>query len=302
MSVNPVIVIHGVATRDREKFEDEVAGLGVALGGDWRLIPVFWGGLGRPAEAVEDVLPYPSWLSDMKREIAGESLAGEFMDELRQAFTHWNLEEATGLLAERWKRYGTVSRRAMIGVVYSLFRQHYLAASAEFMGDVLFYQSRQAEIHAHIWECIMREAPGHGLSERPISVIAHSLGAVMLFDLAVAGHPALHLDHFITCGSQIPFFHVIGCSPPKLEPYRKGTRTTLPPTIRRWVNFYVPLDPWAFISAPAFRLHDGGLPEDIEVHAAERKDRLFKHAANYYWTHPVVVEGIKAAFGADRPA
>jgi hypothetical protein len=63
----------------------------------------------------------------------------------------------------------------------------------------------------------------------------------------------------------------------------------------------VPLDPWAFISAPAFRLHDGGSPEDIEVHAAERKDRLFKHAADYYWTHPVVVEGIKAAFGVDRP-
>jgi hypothetical protein len=39
---------------------------------------VFWGGLGKPAEAVEDVLPYPSWLSDMKREIAGETRPGCF--------------------------------------------------------------------------------------------------------------------------------------------------------------------------------------------------------------------------------
>jgi len=300
-SAPPVLVIHGVATRDREEFEGDVAALARAAGTGHRFIPVFWGDLGAHTEAVDAVLPYESWRSDGRdrfAELIQEPAEEPVLAALQRAAKDKDPDLLLRAVAEGWKRYSTASRRAMIGAMYGLFRDRYLFASAEFIGDLLVYERRRAEIQAHVWQVIMREAPGYGLPERPISAIAHSLGGVILFDMAVAGQPALHLDHFVTCGSQPSFFHVIGGTPPPLAPYRKGHPTTLPTTIGDWTNFFVPLDLWAFIAAPVFRLHSGGRPEDIEVHAERRADRLFKHAARYYWTHPVVAEGLRKALGA----
>ncbi len=296
MCKEPLIVIHGVATRDRDLFGKEVAALEKSLESPHRLIPVFWGDLARPAEAVDDVLPYLGWLSEPKLQFAraaGENHAQDFLGNLGNALARRDLESVSSMLSEGWRRYGGLSRHAMVGAVYSLFREHYLAASAEFMGDVLFYQSRQQEIQARIWESIMREAPGYGLPEKPIGAIAHSLGGVMLFDLAVSGHPALHLKHLFTCGSQIPFFHVIGCSPPEIGPYVRGCKTLLSANIGKWTNFYVPLDLWAFLAEPVFQLHDGDPPKDIEVYGGDKEDRFFRHAAEHYWNHPVVIEEIR---------
>ena len=148
----------------------------------------------------------------------------------------------------------------------------------------------------------MRDAPGYGLPERPIGAIAHSLGGVMLFDLALSGRPALHLKHLFTCGSQVPFFHVIGCSPAELAPYVRGTKTPLPPSIGNWTNFYVPLDLWAFLAEPAFRLHDGSSPQDVEVYGGEKEDKFFKHAADHYWRHPIVIDQIRIALATESVA
>jgi hypothetical protein len=39
----PVLVIHGIGTRDRQSYLDDVATLNGALGDDVRLVPVYWG-------------------------------------------------------------------------------------------------------------------------------------------------------------------------------------------------------------------------------------------------------------------
>ncbi len=293
----PVLVIHGVAHRDRAAFEKEVATLGAALGPGCRLVPVYWGDFARRADSVDQVLPYLDWASS-----AGDDVLGEVeSSSLRGALADRDMAQAFGSLTSGWKRRSASSRRKVIGVFYAIIRRQYLRASAQFTGDLILYQRRKVELHAVIWETVMRHAPGYGIRERPIDVIAHSLGATMMFDLAVEGHPALHIDHLITCASQTGFFHAIGASPSPLDRVDPDDLVDLPPTIRSWANLYVPLDPWAFLTAPVFRLHDASEPDDIEVYAGERGDRILTHAASHYWTHPVVLETIRRELGLPPP-
>jgi hypothetical protein len=295
-AARPVLVIHGVAQRDRDVYEQEVAALGDALGPRVRLVPVYWGDFARSADSVDRVLPYLDWASS-----AGDDLGEIESSSLRVAFAERDMAQAFGSLTSGWKRRSASSRRKVIGVFYAMIRRQYLRASAQFTGDLILYQRRKVELQAVIWETIMRHAPGYGLKERPVDVIAHSLGATMMFDLAVEGHPALHIDHLITCASQTAFFHAIGASPSPLDQADPGDPVTLPPTIRSWANHYVPLDPWAFLTAPVFRLHDGSEPDDIEVYAGERGDRILTHAASHYWTHPVVLDTIRRELGLPSP-
>ncbi len=303
-SAPPVLVIHGVATRNRAEFERDVAALAGTVACGHRFVPVYWGDLGARSTGVDAAIPYASWLAESRGRFA--KLIGSPADEplltrLRRAVEDKDFDRALDVFGQGWKHYSKVSRRALIGAVFGMFRDQYVAASAEFIGDLLVYERRRAEIQAHVWQTIMRAAPGYGLPERPISAIAHSLGGVILFDMAIAGQPRLHLDRFITCGSQPSFFHVIGGTPLPLDPGGEGGPTTLPETIGRWTNFYVPLDLWAFVVGPVFRLHDGSRPADVEVHAERRSDRWFRHAASYYWRHPVVSDGIREALGAATP-
>jgi hypothetical protein len=53
----PVLVIHGVANRNKKAFESMVEDLSKRLGGNWDLIPVFWGDLGSKNEDIKDTIP-----------------------------------------------------------------------------------------------------------------------------------------------------------------------------------------------------------------------------------------------------
>ncbi len=293
----PVLVIHGVATRDRDGFEADVAQLGAALGSQVRLVPVYWGDFAREAEAVDRVLPYPEWAGrDHKADPADNASVS-----LRDALSDRDMSDVVSTITGSWQRLSGRSRRRLIGEFYAVVRRQYLRAAAQFTGDLVLYHRRQAELHAVIWETVMRHAPGYGLAEQPIDVISHSLGATMVFDLAVDGQPRLHVDHLITCASQAGFFHAIGASPTSTWNADADARVTLPPAISSWANLYVPLDPWAFLAAPVFRLHDGSDPEDIEVFAGDRSDRIMIHAASHYWSHPVVLATIRRQLGLEPP-
>ena len=258
----PVLVVHGVATRDRDVYEGDVEALGRALGPGVRLVPVYWGDFAPPDEALDAALPYLGWSAK---------------EGLRSA------------------------RHRLLGEVYTLFREQYLRASARFTADLILYHYRQAELHALVWEAIMRDLPGHGLPEKPVDVITHSLGGTMVFDMAVAGRPRLHIANLMSCASQMSYFHAIGAS--SLEPRGRPRHghdsgpVTLPAGIGSWTNFFVPLDPWAYLAAPVFRMADGGEPTDVEVYAGAFSDRILTHAAAHYWTHPVVIDTIKRQLG-----
>jgi hypothetical protein len=328
-----VLVIHGAAVRDREAFEADVARLAVAVGSDRPFIPVFWGDLARPAEAIDEVLPYLGWLQsdeaaavdeaeietmlettldesldDVEREKARED--GPDEDEpdedddsllsrlrgsrLRLTPEGENLFERIGA---NWRKQSEVARRRVLGRVYRAVRDQYLSMAAHFAGDIILYQRRQVAIQARVWETLIREAPGFGIAGAPVSVITHSLGGSVAFDIAVDGHPRLHVDQLITCACTAPYFHVIGCSPLSLPHHVPGEAVTLPASIGAWTNFYLPLDPWGYLTAPVFRLADGSAPVDIEVHTGDREDRIMRHGAAHYWNHPLVIGAIRERLG-----
>lgn len=287
----PVLVIHGIGTRDKASYLEDVAGLNTALGDQVRLIPVYWGDMGAPTQPLDTILPYLSWSSREAR-ASRESSA-----EVRTAVANRDLAGLLDSVSAGWRRRSADSRRRVLASIYGLVRTQYQRASGEFTGDLILYQRHQAALQARVWETVMEHAPGHGLARRPLDVISHSLGGAMLFDMAVAGHPTLHIGEFLTCASQVSYFHVIGCSPQPLDPTATGAPVTLPDTIERWTNFFVPLDPWAFLAEPMFTLHDGRDPEDVEVYSGESGARVLTHAAAYYWTHPVFLSTARERLG-----
>jgi hypothetical protein len=286
-----VLVIHGIGTRDKQTYLADVAGLNAALGEQVRLVPVYWGDMGAATQPLDTVLPYLAWVTRDLR------AARENSTEVRSALAARDLGSLLDAVALGWRRRSGESRRRILGSIYGLVRTQYQRASGEFTGDLILYQRRQAALQARVWETVMEHAPGYGLASRPIDVISHSLGGTMVFDMAMAGQPTLHVGQLLTCASQISYFHVIGCSPSTLDPTASGEPVTLPATIADWTNFFVPLDPWAFLAAPVFTMADGDDPEDVEVYSGERGDRVLTHAASYYWTHPVFVERARRQLG-----
>jgi hypothetical protein len=277
----PVLVIHGIGTRDEATYRADVSALNEALGDQVRLIPVYWGDMGGPSQPLDTVLPYLSWTAAEARQ------ASESPSEVRAAVANRDLGGLMDAVSAGWRRRSAESRRRVLGSIFSLVRTQYLRASGEFTGDLIIYQRRTADLQARVWETVMEHAPGHGLRGRPIDVITHSLGATIMVDLAVAGRPTMHVRNLLSCASQVAYFHVIGCSPPALDPAGEGRPVRLPDSIGGWTNFYVPLDPWAFLASPLFTLADGATPTDVEVYTGQAGDRVLTHAAAYYWTHPV---------------
>jgi hypothetical protein len=294
MTDRPVIaVIHGVARRDRDAFAREVETLRESLGLDADVVSLYWGDLPHPAALVETVLPYTSWKSQVgSLDDPGDSVT------LRDAVRARDLEGLIDSISADWRRRSQSSRRRLLSVVYQLVRSQYLRASAEFTGDLVFYHRHRQRLWGHVWEQLMRRAPGAGLAERPVTVIAHSLGSAIAFEMATSADPRLHIAHLFTCATQSPFFHVTGCSPVEIDPTEAGAPVVLPATIGGWTNFYVPLDPWAYLTAPVFTLHDGSLPTDIEVHTGSRADRIVNHTSSHYWQHPLVIDTIRTQLSA----
>ena len=286
-----MLVIHGIATRDKDAYLADVAALDAALGEGVRLVPVYWGDMGAATQPLDTILPYMSWSARDGR------APREGSAEVRAALAQRDLGGLLDSVSAGWRRRSGESRRRILGSIYGLVRTQYQRASGELTGDLILYQRHQAALHARIWETVMEHAPGYGLADRPLDVISHSLGGAMVFDLAVAGFPTMHVNQLMSCASQISYFHVIGCSPQRLDPNGSGAPVTLPATIRGWTNFFVPLDPWAFLAAPMFTLADGSDPVDVEVYGADRGDRVLTHAASYYWTHPVFIATARARLG-----
>jgi hypothetical protein len=264
---------------------------------------VFWGDLARPDENVERVLPYLEWLTsdavdpDEFGLSDGALRSPPRFANVRRVLTERDFDSVVERLGENWRRQSTAARRKVLGTLYRTVRDRYLAAAAQFAGDIILYQRRQADIHARVWETLVREAPGWGIEGRPVHVVTHSLGGSVAFDIAVGGHPRLHIDRLVSCATTAPYFHVIGCSPHAEHTAHADHDgpVILPPSIAAWTNYFIPLDPWGYLAAPVFRLADGSAPNDIELRTGEREDRLARHGASHYWRHPAVIAGIRTA-------
>ncbi|MFI1734188.1 hypothetical protein ACH40E_34260 [Streptomyces acidicola] len=182
--------------------------------------------------------------------------------------------------------------QAAMGRVNHTLRSRFGPGTARFLGDVLVYQRHQAAIHARIRASIDEVDPELGRHpDRPVRVVAHSLGGVIAVDMATSTSP-LWTDKLLTFGSQSAFFHVCDPRGGQLEPYAEHQRVALPPSLANWTNLWEPLDLLAFAASAVFQLHDGSSPIDIPVqHMASTG--LWTHSA--YWNSPEVATAITCA-------
>lgn len=185
----------------------------------------------------------------------------------------------------------------VLGNVNHDLRSTLVPGVAGFLGDVFAYQHHRRLIQDAIWTEIdgNDSTRGSGTAERPVHVVAHSLGGVISFHAATAadaGRP-LFIDGFVTFGSQAGFFHILDPRNSGLAPYVDGT-PVLVRSIRRWTNLWEPLDPLAFLAGKVFVLVDAG-------EAAAPVDRPTSHLASTglfthgtYWESDELVDAVRS--------
>lgn len=161
----------------------------------------------------------------------------------------------------------------------------------EFLGDIIVYHAHRADIHARVRAALAAHAPDQGTPDRPVSILGHSLGGVIAFDLAVAADPPLSIDHLVTFGSQSPLLHVVDPRVPMVPAFVPPTPSPLPATIGRWTNLWEPRDPLAFIAAKVFVLASGKPPTDVAV-ASLVSSGLWTHSS--YWGLAELADVVRA--------
>lgn len=206
----PVLVIHGVNTTSESEFEERVDSLRNKLvEKNFMALPVFWGDLGVNVEALEELLPK---LETRRRSIAAWLVGGLWHliagYGLGSAAAVFNITRALGYMVagdeeKAEELFEKISRGAdeIADTGYNFWWEafHFIRAPinsqlANFIGDVILYQHKQTEqeTHQRILECIreVNTAMGdlgfpknYGSHDNPITVIAHSLGGVIAFDM-----------------------------------------------------------------------------------------------------------------------
>jgi hypothetical protein len=185
------------------------------------------------------------------------------------------------------------------GAFMQIGREQFLKSFGEGIGDVLYYQAHQEDIQNRIESCIQQEGDGYGFTpDRPIPVVAHSLGGIIAWDMAIRPHRPLYVDPLVTFGSQSAIIEIF--SPRPYKPWQdegnfKGVPLLLPSTITRWFNFWDPLDPLAYSAQRVFRTSvEGGVKDVHDPWDGAVKD-AFSH--DDYWRDPVFQAAVMRIIG-----
>lgn len=279
-----VIVIHGIAMRSRAKVRRMIDRLATGVGGNYEFISAYWGDLGGDAEHVHDVLArYPDSSDD-------------FSEMVSDWFTSLRVDKPVRERVESKRR-----ARAYRHEQFNRTRLMLTTAMLPVLTDTIVYQSaaRRELIQARIREVIReRLGPKAGTADEPLTVIGHSLGGVIAFDLAVLAPEdnPLHYRNFITMGSQPGLFHVLDSRQGVLKPYR-GYPVKLPSTIQRWTNIWDQWDLLAFGTDQVFRLHDDTTPRDVGVkcHKTWLTGSAFMQSHTAYWDKRPAARAVREA-------
>lgn len=301
-NLEPVLVIHGVANREQPVWEELVSRLEkwVEQAGahGLRLVPVFWGDLGGSIAGVEETLPE----AEAKGAEALRSAAtaqGMAMQEIRvrelraagllsSALPGWLLGELDEWLGDGGRGVGAALTETV--------RRQALPERVSGIGDVLHYENARSTIQERLRVVLAGLGDRYGTEERPISLVAHSLGATIAFDAAFATAPPIWIRDLVTFGSQVSLLHILdprrreslpsgaALMPPDIPLYRPGVPVTLPRNVEGWTNIWERLDPFAFLMGRVFRLADGSSPRDVPLDHVPGVHWSEAHGS--YWTHP----------------
>ena len=229
------MVIHGVSTRSEEQFGKQVDALQKHVGPKIRLFPIFWGDLGVNIDQLAPLLPVPAirsssptaWLlGGVWNLIAGYGVGSaitcaDFVKYIGYAAAGDDKKaEQISAKMERETKDVVGKGYDWYWELFHFFRVPITKQLANFVGDVIVYQDEhhREQIHARILDklSVINSAAreyglrgNYGTAANPISIIAHSLGGVIAFDLAARRDCKIWVDHFFTMGSQPSFFFKI---------------------------------------------------------------------------------------------
>jgi hypothetical protein len=131
---------------------------------------------------------------------------------------------------------------------------------AQFLGDIFLYLKdggiRDA-VRARVSDALHAAHDAAKGSGRPLVVIGHSLGGVILVDLlsnadAAGLNPDLKVDVLITVGSQPGFFEELGLIERPTPAVAGAAKAPAPSAVDHWLNVLDPIDLFGFRAQPIF--------------------------------------------------
>lgn len=173
-------------------------------------------------------------------------------------------------LRQTWRFVGPRATQSLVNRRLALMGQRIVAVA-----DILFYQQRGGAIRDLI-TADLRDR------RRPVVVVGHSLGGVILVDLLSQPHPPC-ADVLVTVGSQAPLFYAIDA----LANLRPDDATA---PFTPWVNIYNPHDLLSFCAESIFDGAAGVVDHSVDPGVP------FPESHSAYWRAPQVFDLIREAF------
>ena len=194
-----------------------------------------------------------------------------------------------------------------------------LGASAQFrrflvtgVGDVMIYLTARGEreIQYRLIKTILDIRADLGatdpLQPRYISIIAHSLGSVVAYDVAarLAGEyselvTGLGLSHFFTLGSPLALFSLLEYRDPDQTHYRdRGVLLDRPDRSGEWLNFYDQQDVAAFLLEKVYPPRSDVRGRHYTIQDRRVQTGTF-HAHTSYWANQELAKQIAKRLRAD---
>jgi pimeloyl-ACP methyl ester carboxylesterase len=180
------------------------------------------------------------------------------------------------------------------------------------LGDVLIYLTTRGEreIQYRLTKTILDIRARLGATDpgrpRYVSIVAHSLGSVVAYDVAarLAGEyselvSGLGLSHFFTLGSPLALFSLLEYRNPEDSHYRaRGVLLDRQDRSGEWLNFYDQQDVAAFLLAKVYPPIPGVRGRHYTIQDIRVQTGTF-HAHTNYWANEVVAREIAKRLRAD---
>lgn len=222
--------------------------------------------LGGYAEAYKD--DSPDWLDNVQTD-------AQFVDQLNTAIQTFRDDsprsqdewESFGLLDGAWRglrdasdRVRRAAQRTKRSAFRRLIREPVHQRVALFLGDVFVYLKRRDKMGAEepILKVVLadldaaRQAKGD--TNEPLIVVGHSMGGNVLYDCLTRFRPDIHVDFFVTVGSQVAVFEELKLFSASDEtlPSPDVPKVKMPQNIRHWFNVFDHSDVLGFAASKVF--------------------------------------------------
>lgn len=213
--------------------------------------------------------PVPPWA--FQESLTNEAFVDRLLTEIESYRKNSGLTapvESLGLgnwlqsLREAVSRLASKPSDAVSALAVGLARNSLHAKASRFLGDIFVYLDKRGQVDApgKILEDVLSKLRSAQANKRPgddkLIVIGHSLGGVIMYDILTCFAPDVHIDMFVTVGSQVAVFEEMALyrNSPKDPPANPSAdRLNRPERASRWLNVYDTNDVFSFRTEGVFR-------------------------------------------------